>query len=193
MVSEVLDRIAYAFANLQDSELKKLLEQALNNIIPASEILEKALRRGLSEVGDRYEAEEFFLSELLFAASLMNDAMTILGPRLTDQRMERKGSIVLGTVKGDMHDIGKNIFKMIAKGAGFEVLDLGVDAEPESFAQAIKQEQRHILALSALLTTTIPEMKTVVEQLDRAHLRDHVHVLIGGNAVTDEFGEQDRR
>ena len=168
-MSELLDQIAYTFANLQNSdELKKLLGQALEKNIPVSEILE-SLRKGLAEVGKRYEAGDYFLSELLFSASIMTEAMIILAPRLKDQNMELKGSVVLGTVKGDLHDIGKNVFKMMAEGAGFRVLDLGVDVEFESFVEEIKQEQPTFSALS-LAHTTIPEMRSVVERLDKVHV-----------------------
>jgi len=192
-MDDILDRIACTLASLEDTNnLRKFINQALKKKIPILEILEKGLRKGLDEVGRKYEAGEFFLSELLFGASMMEDAMKILSPRLKAEGVaaKRKGRIVLGTVRGDIHDIGKNIFKMFAEGAGFEVYDLGVDVNPEDFVKTVMKKNPDVLGLSALLTTTTPEMKIVIEELKKAGIRDKAKVLLGGNAVTNEFGKE---
>lgn len=190
-MDEILDKIAYTLGNLENSNnLGKFISEALKKNIPVLEILEKGLRKGLNEVGRKYEAGEYFLSELLFGASMMEDAMKILAPRLKAEKLERKGQIVLGTVRGDIHDIGKNIFKMFAEGTGFEVYDLGVDVNPENFVRIVMEKKPDVLGLSALLTTTTPEMNIVIEELEKAGIRDRVRVLLGGNAVTAEFGKE---
>jgi len=190
-MDEILDKIAYALANLENSSnLRKFVSEALRTKIPVLEILEKGLRKGVNEVGRKYEAGEYFLCELLFGASMMEDAMKILAPRLKAEKLEKKGQIVLGTVRGDIHDIGKNIFKMFAEGTGFEVYDLGVDVDPENFVRMVMEKEPDVLGLSALLTTTTPEMKIVIEELEKAGIRGRVRVLLGGNAVTAEFGKE---
>lgn len=188
---ELLDEIVHALVDLQDSgALNKLIDEALRKGIPVSDIVEKGLRNGLSQVGERYESGEYFLAELLFAASMMSDAMSLLTPQLDAKGLEEKGSIALGTVRGDIHDIGKNIFKMLAQGAGFRVYDLGVDVEPNRFANVVREKRANVLGLSALLTTSTPEMRTVIEQLKQDSMRDEVRVLLGGNAVTEQFGKE---
>jgi len=190
-LEDILDKIACTLANLENSgSLKKFISQALEKKVPVLEILEKGLRKGLNEVGRRYEAGEYFLSELLFGASMMEEAMKILAPQLRAEKLERKGQIVLGTVRGDIHDIGKNIFKMFAEGAGFEVYDLGVDVNPEDFVRTAMEKIPDVIGLSALLTTTTPEMKMVIDEFQKAGIRDKVKVLLGGNAVTNQFGEE---
>ncbi len=158
--------------------------------VPISDIVEKGLRGGLERVGTKYEAGEYFLSELLFAASMIEEAMQILRPRLEKQGLEKKGTILLGTVRGDMHDIGKNIFKMMAEAAGFEVNDLDVDVDPEVFIEKSSEIKPDILGLSCLLTTALPEIKIVIDMLNEVKIRNHIRVLIGGNAVTKEFAEE---
>ena len=191
MNTNLLDNIAATLSELEDSgKIKKLVNEALSQRIPVMEIVEKGLRKGLESVGKKYEASEYFLSELLFAATLMNDALEILEPRLKHEKIEKKGVIILGTVRGDIHDIGKNIFKMFAQATGFEVHDLGVDVEPENFVEKLKETNAEILGLSAILTTTRWEMKTIIDQLNRAGIRNKVKVLIGGNAVTKDFARE---
>ena len=188
---DIVREIADGISNLEDSDnVSRLVRQALRKKIPVAEILEEGLRKGLAEVGRKYEAGEWFLSELLYGASLSEEAMKIIAPRLETQRLKKKGIIVLGTVKGDIHDIGKNIFRMIAEASGFEVQDLGVDVPPERFIETVAKKRPDVLALSALLTTTISEMRVVVDQLKVAGLRDQVKILLGGNAVTEDFRKE---
>jgi len=191
MSTDLLESIATTLSELENSgKIKKLVNEALSNGIPTMDIVEKGLRKGSDSVGKKYEANEYFLSELLFAATLMNDALEILEPRLRLEEIKKKGVIVLGTVRGDIHDIGKNIFKMLAQAAGFEVHDLGVDVEPETFVEKLKETNAEILGLSAILTTTRWEMKTIIDQLNRAGIRDKVKVILGGNAVTKDFARE---
>lgn len=190
-MENLLDEIRRVIVELGDSnKIKKLVNEALTRKIPLSKIMDDGLRRGLEEVGRKYENEEYFLSELLCAASLMNDVLQILKLHLKNQKIERGEVIVLGTVKGDIHDVGKNIFKMLAQAAGFEVIDLGVDVESEIFVEKLKETNAEIVGLSALLTTTRLEMKTVIDKLNQAGIKNKVKVIIGGNAVTKEFAKE---
>ena len=141
-------------------------------------------------VGQKYEAGEYFLSELLYAGSLVSDLFGILKPLIKDQQLERKGAIVLGTVRGDIHDIGKNIFKMLVDSAGFEVHDLGVDVEPASFVEEVRRSHPQVLALSALLTTALAEMKSTLDTLGASGVGSSVKVLLGGNAVQKAFARE---
>lgn len=191
MSTDLLENIAITLAELENSgKIKELVNEALSQGIPVVEIVEKGLRKGLDSVGKKYEASQYFLSELLFAATLMNDAFEMLEPRLKLEKIEKKGIIVLGTVRGDIHDIGKNIFKMFAQATGFQVHDLGVDVQPETFVEKLKETSAEILGLSALLTTTRWEMKTVIDHLNQAGVRGEVKVLLGGNAVTKDFARE---
>ncbi len=185
----LLQDIVTTLSELEDSgKIKRLVQEGLSQGIPVEQILEDGLRKGLDAVGKKYEHGEYFLSELLFGAELVNEAFEILEPHLTLSRFEKKGTIVLGTVRGDIHDIGKDIFGMFAEAAGFEVHDLGVDVEPARFIEKLKETEAEILALSALLTTTRQEMKTIIDQLSHAGIR--VKVLVGGNAVTKDFATE---
>lgn len=191
MSEDLLNSMSQTFSNLENSgKIKTLVSEAIDRKIPITEIIEKGLRKGLEEVGRRYEDGEYFLSELLFSASLMNDAMEVLAPYLEKEEIEKKGVIVLGTVKGDLHDIGKNIFKIFAQASGFAVYDLGVDVEAEKFVEKLSDTKARILALSALLTTTRNEMKVIIDALVKSGMRNRVKVLIGGNAVNEEFAEE---
>jgi methanogenic corrinoid protein MtbC1 len=144
----------------------------------------------MEKVGEKYEAGEYFLAELLYAGSLVTELAEVLAPAMKDQEPKPKGTIALGTVKGDIHDIGKNIFKMLAESAGFEVSDLGVYVEPSVFADQVRKTSPQVLALSALLTTSLAEMKSTVDTLVASDLRSKVRVILGGNAVKKEFGKE---
>lgn len=190
-MGDILGEISSTIRDLGGSEkVHDLINSALSKNIRAPEIVEKGLRKGLEQVGAKYEAGEYFLAELLFAASMMDGALQTLRPRLKEQTLEKKGTILLGTVRGDMHDIGKNIFKMLAEAAGFEVNDLDVDVDPEVFIEKSSEIKPDILGLSCLLTTALPEIKIVIDMLNEVKIRNHIRVLIGGNAVTKEFAEE---
>ena len=191
MHSQILDEIARAISELsQPEKLNELLSEAISKGLSATEMMENGVRKGLENVGEKFERGEYFLAELLFAAELAQGCFEALKSRLKHKEARKRGAIVLGTVRGDVHDIGKNIFKMLAEVEGFEVHDLGVDVKPEAFIEKVKETSAKILGLSALLTTTMEEMKTVVEELARAGLRNKVKVLLGGNPVTKEFARE---
>lgn len=174
--------IIKAFEELREKDVLRLIEQKLKEGRPATEILTKGVIPGLNKVGERYERMEYFLAELLFAADLMNKCMEILTPLLEKETKKTpvKGKIVIGTVKGDIHDIGKNIFATLMKASGFEVFDLGVDVPAEKFVEKVKEVQPDIIGMSALLSTTAPYFKVVIDALKEAGLRDKVFVMIGG-------------
>lgn len=188
-MTDVLQELAESIGRLDRIDsARKLLDAALSQAIPVTEIVERGVRRGLQIVGERYEAGEYFLSELLYTGSLMNDLLDVLRPHMKDARFQRKGLVVLGTVRGDIHDIGKNIFKMLAESTGFEVHDLGVDVESAAFVDEAKQSAPNIIGLSALLTTSLSEMKTTVDAIRAAELRSRI--LLGGNAVKKDYSNQ---
>jgi len=165
---------------------KELTEKMLKEGIRPAEIFPKAIIPAMDEVGRRMRECEFFIPEVLIAARAARAATDILRPLLTgDEALRPAGTVVCGTVKGDLHDIGKNIVAMMLESAGFRIVDLGVDVSPEKIVEAVRQHQANIVALSALLTTTMVNMKAVIEALNTAGLREKVKVLVGGAPVTD--------
>jgi len=185
----VLDELADSIGQLGSSNrVIELTKEAIAEGLPATDIVEKGIRKGLDYVGQQFEHNTYFLAELLYGAELTNEALEVLRPQMEGSNTKPRARIVLGTVKGDMHDIGKNIFKSLAMASGFKVKDLGVDVEADTFVENVAREEPEILAMSALLTTTVPEMKVVVDSLRKAGLRDRVKIILGGNAVSREFG-----
>lgn len=164
-----------------------LTKTALAERIAPETIVNDGLIAGLHVVGERFSRSEIYVPEMLLSARAMETCLTMLEPLLAEQSRVSQGTVVLGTVKGDIHHIGKNIVGIMLKGSGFTVHDLGVDVPAERFVDAVREHEPHILGLSALLTTTAPAMKTVIEALGAAGVRDKVKVLIGGAAVTEEF------
>jgi 5-methyltetrahydrofolate--homocysteine methyltransferase len=144
----------------------------------------------MSEVGRRYECEEYFVPELLLAARAMKGSLELIRPLLAARGDEPAGRVVIGTVKGDLHDIGKNLVASLLEGGGFEVVDLGSDVSPEKFVQAVKDRNANIVCLSALLTVTMPAMKTTMEALKNAGVRDRIKVMIGGAPVTQQYADE---
>jgi methylmalonyl-CoA mutase cobalamin-binding domain/chain len=144
----------------------------------------------MDEVGRRYEANEYFVPELLIAARAMKASLELIRPLLVARGDQFTGRVVIGTVKGDLHDIGKNLVAAMLEGAGFEVIDLGVDVSPEKFATAIKEKQATLVAMSALLTTTMSSMKTTVDAIAAAGLRGQVKIMVGGAPVTDKYASE---
>jgi len=169
-----------------------LVKEAISNNIPAYKIVADGLAKGMKIVGEKYEACEYFLAELLGAGELMKEALAVLQPflNLESSSIKYKGKIVLGTVRGDIHDIGKNVFKMLVSSAGFQVTDLGIDVPPENFVAAIKKTTPEIVGMSAMLTTTMDEMGHVIRELQRAGLTHRAKVIIGGAPVNDEFAKR---
>jgi len=190
-LDDILDEISSTLSDLGGPEkIRALIEKALSQNISTPDIVEKGLRAGLQQVGAKYEAGEYFLAELLFAASILEEVMQFIKPKLDAEALQKTGTILLGTVRGDMHDIGKNIFKMMAVAAGFEVDDLNVDVDPDLFVQESKRIRPEILGLSCLLTTALSEIKVVIDMLSESKIRGRLKVLIGGNAVTKEFARE---
>jgi 5-methyltetrahydrofolate--homocysteine methyltransferase len=166
---------------------KKNVQNALDAGIVAEDILKQGLIPAMQEVGDRFEKGEYFVPEMLVAARAMENSLGLLKPLLASAEVQSTGKVVLGTVQGDLHDIGKNLVGMMLEGAGFEIVDLGSDVSPDKFAQAVREDKPDILAMSALLTTTMTAMKTTIEALEQAGLRDQVNIMIGGAPITDEY------
>lgn len=171
-------------------KVKELVAQALEEGIPAQEILEQGLLDGMSIVGEKFKNNEVFVPEVLIAARAMNMGTQILRPHLVEAGVEEKGTVVIGTVKGDLHDIGKNLVKMMMEGKGLEVVDLGTDVAPEAFIQAAVDQDCQIICCSALLTTTMGVMADVVQQADAAGIRGKVKIMVGGAPVTQTFCDQ---
>lgn len=163
---------------------------ALAQGIAPSEILNKGLIAAMTEVGRLFEEGEYFVPEMLVAARAMQAGVAILKPKLVEEDVKPLGKVVIGTVKGDLHDIGKNLVAMMLEGAGFEVVDLGTDVTPEKFVQAAKEHQAQFIGMSALLTTTMPAMRTSIEALKEAGVRETVKVMIGGAPVTQNFANE---
>jgi len=155
----------------------------------SSSILDEGLISAMDEVGKRFSDGELFLPEMLMAAQAMKAGLEVLKPHLSNFDLHYKGTVVVGTVKGDLHDIGKNLVAMMMEGAGFKIVDLGVDVDVEKFISAAKENQADMVALSALLTTTMPAMKDVIDSLEEEGMRDGVKVIIGGAPVTQNFSQ----
>lgn len=181
------------FDAVVDGDAKTTLEmtkQAIAENIQPEEIVSKYMIPAMDEVGRRFEAEEYFVPELLLAGRAMKGALEILRPLLAATGAKPAGKVVIGTVKGDLHDIGKNLVAAMLEGAGFEVTDLGTDVSPEKFVEAVNTKDAQIVCLSALLTVTMPAMKSTVEALTSAGVRDKVKVMIGGAPVTDQYARE---
>ena len=163
---------------------------ALEEGIEAVAILNKGLIAAMAEVGRLFEEGEYFVPEMLIAARAMQASVAIIKPKLLEADIKPLGKVVIGTVKGDLHDIGKNLVAMMLEGAGFEIVDMGTDVSPEKFADAVKEHEAQFIGLSALLTTTMPAMRTTIEALKEAGLKEHVAVMIGGAPVTQNYADE---
>ena len=183
----LLEDVSLALQAGRAPKVKELVQQAVDEGIPAKDVLEQGLLSGMSVVGEKFKNNEVFVPEVLIAARAMNAGVAILKPYLTEAGVEAKGTAVIGTVKGDLHDIGKNLVKMMLEGRGLNVIDRGVDVEPERFVQAAIDNEADIICCSALLTTTMGEMKHVVEAAAAKGIRDKVKIMIGGAPVTQSF------
>lgn len=170
-------------------EVKETVDRTLKSGVDPLEIL-NTLNQALDEVGRRYEKGEYFLSELIMAGVLSTEVTNLLEPHLIRSRRRSLGKVVIGTVRGDIHDIGKNILVMMLRSAGFDVVDLGVDVPAENFANAIEEKQANILGLSALLTSSMDEMKKVIETIEKRGLRNRVKIVVGGRPLTREFAKE---
>ena len=186
-MSEILNEISTYLQAGKAPKVKELVQQAIDEGISPQDILEDGLLAGMNVIGGKFKNNEVFVPEVLVAARAMNKGITVLRPLLVAAGVEEKGTVILGTVKGDLHDIGKNLVRMMMEGKGLEVIDLGTDVAPEKFIEAAKNENAQIIALSALLTTTMTEMKNVVEAAKEAGIRDQVTIMVGGAPITQSF------
>ena len=169
---------------------RSLTDQALKDGMDPQQLLRTSMIPAMDEVGRRFEANEYFVPELLIAARAMKSSLELLRPLLAARGTEPVGRVAIGTVKGDLHDIGKNIVAAMLEGGGFEIIDLGVDVPPEKFVAAVKERRANIVALSALLTTTMPSMKTIIDALKATGERSKVRVMIGGAPVTQKYADE---
>ena len=188
----VLDYLSVRLVNLDLDGTLVLTKEALAQGYRASEILSKGLSRGMDGVGDLFEKKEYFLADLVTASYIIDQAMTLLREKLTAEagKSERRGKVVFGTVEGDLHDIGKNIAIALLRASGFDVIDLGVDVSAKAFVEAVKTHQPDIVAMSALLLTTLPGMGEVMQALSQAGHRQKVFVMIGGRPTNKAFAEK---
>jgi len=169
------------------NEVKDLVQKAIDQKMDAKQILEEGLMAGMNIIGAKFKKNEVFVPEVLIAARAMNAGIALLRPLLVSAGVKAKGKVVLGTVKGDLHDIGKNLVKMMMEGKGLEVVDLGTDVPADKFVNTAKEQNANIIACSALLTTTMTEMKGVVEAAKEAGIRGKVKIMVGGAPVTDNY------
>jgi len=188
---DILNELIAAVWELRGpEEVRRLTEEALRTGIPPPEIVSHGLAKGLDIVGAKYEEKEYFIADLVFAASLMKEAMTILEPMLQAGKMEGVGVFVMGTVRGDLHDIGKNIVAAMLRSGGFTVYDLGIDVPAKAFVEKVIEVNADILGLSSLLTSTMPQVNEVINALKEKGIRDRVKVIVGGRPVTEDFAKQ---
>ena len=179
-----------AVVNFDIEGVRRLAQEVIDNGLDPYEAITEALNEGMRIVGEKYEAKEYFLSELLLAGESMKAALEILTPHLKAGGIEAIGKVVIGTVKGDIHDIGKTIVTTLLRSAGFEVIDLGVDVSAEKFIESIREADADILAMSALLTTTMPYMGEVVKELEENGLRGKVTVIVGGAPLSEDYAKK---
>ncbi len=182
---EISQAVQDGQAEIVASKTKEALEQGIS----AEKVLNEGLLVGMNVIGNKFKNNECYVPEVLIAARAMNASMAVLESKLKEDDVKPIGKVVLGTVKGDLHDIGKNLVGIMMKGAGLEVVDVGVDVPVEKFFEAINEHQPDVLALSSLLTTTMPEMKTVIEALESEGLKGKVKVLVGGAPVTQKYAD----
>lgn len=185
-----LQALAQAIISGKKDQAEALAKEALAQGTPPTEILNDGLVAGMNVVGQKFKANEFYVPEVLIAARAMKAAMEHLRPVLAETGAQPVARVAIGTVKGDLHDIGKNLVAMMLEGAGFEILDLGVDVKPEKFVETVQNNGSQVVALSALLTTTMPAMKDTIEAMKSAGLRSKVRIMIGGAPVTQNYADE---
>jgi corrinoid protein of di/trimethylamine methyltransferase len=185
----ILEEISSALQRGKRKEVTQLVQQAIDEGLSAAKILEEGLLAGMSVIGGKFKNNEVFVPEVLVAARCMNAGSALLKPLLAEEGAEPLGTVCLGTVKGDLHDIGKNIVRMMVEGKGINVIDLGVDVESEKFVECAKENNCKLVLCSALLTTTMPALKEVIEKFVEAGYRDQVKIMVGGAPVTQSFAD----
>jgi 5-methyltetrahydrofolate--homocysteine methyltransferase len=189
-MADMLQKIASNLYEGDDDAVAELVQEALDQGLAPQDILSGGLIAGMDEVGKDFKAGELFVPEVLIAARAMHAGMGVLRPLLAESDVPSAGKFVIGTVEGDLHDIGKNLVRMMIEGAGFETIDLGTDVKADAFVEAVREHRPALVGMSALLTTTMVNMKGTIEALEEAGLRDSVKVMIGGAPVTAAFAEE---
>ena len=185
-----LNAIADNLIKGQAPQVEELVKEALAESVPVGEILHGGLIKGMEVVGAKFKNNEFYVPEVLIAARAMKVGMELIRPKLIEEEVEPTGRASIGTVRGDLHDIGKNLVAMMLEGAGFEVIDLGIDVSPEQFIESVKENGAQVICMSALLTTTMPSMKTTVDAVKEAGLSEQVKTMVGGAPLTEAYAEQ---
>lgn len=189
-MSELFGKMAESLIAGKVDEVSALTKEAVDGGLSPQDILEQGLLAGMDVVGQRFKANEMFIPEVLRCAKCMHGAMEILRPLLVESGVKTAGTLVIGTVKGDLHDIGKNLVGMMFEGAGFKVIDVGIDQEPQAFVDAITEHKAELFGMSALLTTTMPKMGETINAIKEAGIRDQVKIMIGGAPVTADFAKE---
>ena len=188
-MNPILKEIYHAILEGQHKQVEAKVQAALQAGINPKTILDEGMIAAMDEVGRLFESGDFYIPEMLVAARAMQSGLVVLKPHLKEANIQSAGKVAIGTVKGDLHDIGKNLVKMMLEGAGFEILDLGTDVAPEKFVAVIQSGGVDILALSALLSTTMSSMKDTINALKEAGVREHVKVMIGGAPITEDYSK----
>jgi len=187
---EILGKIRDAIVNLDIDGVQNACKEAIEAGIPAYKAVTDGMAKGMVIVGEKYENNEYFLAELIMAGETMKEGMIVLEPHLKSGELKKIGKVAIGTVRGDLHDIGKNVVVTLLGAAGFDIVDLGVDVPSEKFVEAVKENNPDILGMSALLTTTMIEMESVIKALKKAGVRDKVKIIIGGAPITQEYADK---
>ncbi len=187
---QLLEELGHNLINGNREEVQRLTREAVESQLPPAEILNTGLLPAMDIVGRKFREFEFFLPEVLVAARAMKAGMEILQPLLTQTGIKPVGKIVLGTVQGDLHDIGKNLVGMMLQGAGFEIIDLGIDVSPVKFVQTVREHSAQVVGLSAMLTTTMISMKDTIRTFSEAGIREKVKIITGGAPVTENFAKE---
>ncbi|MDR3165686.1 MAG: corrinoid protein [Synergistaceae bacterium] len=186
----VFDEISEQIQSGKVKSVKELVQKAIDEKLDAKDILEKGLLTGMNVIGEKFRNNEVFVPQVLLAARAMNAGTALLKPLLTEAGVKASGKVAIGTVKGDLHDIGKNLVKLMMEGKGLEVFDLGANVDPEKYIETAKNENCNIIAMSALLTTTMSVMPEVVEAAKKAGIRDKVKIMVGGAPITQTYCDQ---
>ncbi len=186
-MAEIYGQLSEAVLGGDLKDIKKLTQTALDAGLPPQQIMDQGLLPGMDEVGQRFKVGAMFIPEVLLSAKTMTAAMEVLKPHLATSQSSGRGTVVIGTVQGDLHNIGKNLVAMMLEGAGFTVVDLGIDVKPQAFVEAAKQHKPQLLGMSALLTTTMPRMSDTIRALREAGIRDQIKIMVGGAPVTEDF------
>jgi len=189
-MTDIIETIKKMVVDGKFNDIEQEVQRAVNTGTDLNRLINEALISAMDIVGKRFADGQIYVPEMLVAATTMKRGLNIIKPLLQSGETENRGTIVMGTVKGDLHDIGKNLVTMMMEGAGFKIIDLGVDVKMEKLVETLKKEQADILGLSALLTTTMPEMQNVIEVLKREGLRDHVKVIVGGAPIDQRFADK---